>query len=752
MSIALTPTATPAGLHAANAAPADPLASVRLPGLRDDLALLPAPAGQDGAPGWTIHDPVRNRYFRVGPEGFALIAHWHHANPRAIAAAVTEQSLFEPTAEDVIGFYRFLAANNLTVATDTAFLARQAAARHTGWFWWLIHNYLFFRIPLVRPDRFLSATVGLVAPLYSRAWMVAVLLTALLAGLLVARQWDAFLHTFQHFFSPEGLALYGVTLLGTKICHELGHAYTAKRFGCRVPTMGVAFLVMWPVLYTDTTDAWRLVSRRQRLAVGAAGMATELTIAVFATLAWSFLPDGPLRSAAYFLATVSWVTTLAINLSPFMRFDGYYLLSDALDVPNLQERAFAMARWKLREWLFGLGMAPPEEMPAGRRRILLAYSYVTWVYRLVLFLGIALLVYHVAIKVLGILLFAIEIGWFVARPFLTEAKAWWSLRDRFHVNLRTGLTLAGLTAAVGLTLLPVTATVSVPVVWRASGFATVYAPFPARLEETLVARGQNVVEGEPLFRLTAPDLEGKLRQAELRIDWMQEQIARMTASREQLDRVRAMEEDLAAALAERQGILDSRDRLVVRSPLSGTVRDMEDALIPGRWIGPKLPLAMVVAPGSGELVGYVGEGDFDRLSPGAEAQFHPDDPLAPRRAATVRAVDPVAVSVLDVPALASVNGGPVAVEGQAGPQPGQQPHGGSARSALAPVEAVYRITLDIEPANIGPANGGPGAAGSGQEGPERVTRGIVRVAGEARSIAERFWRMAASVLIRETGF
>jgi putative peptide zinc metalloprotease protein len=112
----------------------------------------------------------------------------------------------------------------------------------------------------------------------------------------------------------------------------------------------------------------------------------------------------------------------------------------------------------------------------------------------------------------------------------------------------------------------------------------------------------------------------------------------------------------------------------------------------------------------------------------------------------VRAVDPVAVSVLDVPALASVNGGPVAVEGQTGPQPGQQ-HGATGRSALAPVEAVYRISLNVEPATIGPA-----AAGAMQDGPERVTRGIVRVTGEARSIAERFWRMAASVLIRETGF
>jgi len=734
VSIALTPTGVPA---AAPVTARDPLDSVRLPALRDDLALLPAPAGLDGAPGWTIHDPVRNRYFRIGPEAFALIAHWHLARPRAIAAAVAGESLFEPTVDDVMGFYQFLASSNLTQTADTAYLARQAASRESGWFWWLIHNYLFFRIPLVRPDRFLSATVGWVAPFYSRAWLMAVLLAGAAGGLLVARQWDAFLTTFQHFFSPEGLALYGVTLMGTKILHELGHAYTAKRYGCRVPTMGVAFLVLWPVLYTDTTDAWRLVSRRKRLAVAAAGMLTELTLAVFATLAWSFLPDGPLRSAAFFLATVSWVTTLAINLSPFMRFDGYYLLSDALDVPNMQDRAFALARWKLREWLFGLGEPAPEPMSPRLRRTLLAYSYLTWVYRLVLFLGIALLVYHVAVKVLGILLFVIEIGWFIVRPFITEAKAWWGLRGRFRLNGRTLLTLAGLAGAVGLTVLPVTGTVSVPVVWRSSGFATLYAPFPARLEETLVKPGQTVAEGDLLFRLSAPDLEGKLRQTGLRIDWMQEQIARLSSSREQLDRLRAMEEDLAASLAERQGLLESRTRLEVRAPLAGTVTDLEDALRPGRWIGPKLPLGIIVSPGPGELVGYVSEGDFDRLRPGAAARFHPDDPLRARHDARVRSVDPVSVTVLDVPALASLHGGPVAVEGQAGAATaGGGPGAASGRSALAPVEAVYRIAFDVEAA----------------EGPAHVTRGVARVEGEARSLAERFWRVAAAVLIRETGF
>jgi len=616
------------------------------------------------------------------------------------------------------------------VTTDTASLARQAAARKEGWFWFLIHNYLFFRIPLVRPDRFLSATLDWVAPFYSRAWLIIVLLSGLAGILLLVQQWDAFLHSFQHSFSPQGLLFYGIALTGTKILHELGHAYTAKRFGCRVPTMGVAFLVLWPVLYTDTTDVWRLVSRRQRLAVGAAGMAAELTLAVFATLAWSFLPDGPLRSAAYFLATVSWVATLAINLLPFMRFDGYYLLSDLLDVPNLQDRAFRLARWNLREWLFGLNEPAPEPMPPRLRRILLIYAYATWIYRLVLFLGIALLVYHIAVKVLGILLFAIEIGWFVARPLISEAKACWELRDRFHWNIRLGMTGLGLIALVAVTVLPVTGTVPVPVVWRAERFTIVYAPFPARLEETLVKPGQRVEEGDPLFRLSSPDLEGKLRQTDLRIEWMQGQIARLSSSREQLDHLRAMEQDLAGALAERQGLLDSRSRLEIRAPLSGMVTDMEDAMLPGRWLGPRLGLATIVAPGPGELVGYVTEADLERLHPGAVARFHPDDPLQARLDARVREVNPISVAVLDVPALASIHGGPVAVEGQ----------NAAGHTALNPVDAVYRIVLDVETAD-----------GSGS-GPAHVMRGVARIEGDNRSVAERVWRSAAAVFIRESGF
>ena len=121
-------------------------------------------------------------------------------------------------------------------------------------------------------------------------------------------------------FSWDGLIGYSVALLLIKILHELGHALTAKRYGCRVPTMGVAFLVMMPVAYTDVTESWKLDSHRKRLIIAGAGIATELILAAWALLAWTLMPDGALRGVCFFVATTSIVATLAVNASPFILF------------------------------------------------------------------------------------------------------------------------------------------------------------------------------------------------------------------------------------------------------------------------------------------------------------------------------------------------------------------------------------------------------------------------------------------------
>ena len=131
------------------------------------------------------------------------------------------------------------------------------------------------------------------------------------------------------------MLLYLVTLIFVKCLHELGHAFVAKHFGCRVSAIGIAFLVFFPFLYTDTTDAWRLRNHKERLLINFAGILTELHLALIATFAWAVLPDGGLKSVAFFIATTSWISSLVINVSPFMRFDGYYVFADWLKAENL---------------------------------------------------------------------------------------------------------------------------------------------------------------------------------------------------------------------------------------------------------------------------------------------------------------------------------------------------------------------------------------------------------------------------------
>ena len=128
--------------------------------------------------------------------------------------------------------------------------------------------------------------------------------------------------------------IYFITLILVKCLHELGHAYVAKYHGCRVSAIGIAFLVFFPFLYTDTTDAWRLRNHKDRLLINFAGILTELHLALIATFVWGVLPEGGL-GAAFFIATTSWISSIAINVSPFMRFDGYYVFSDWLK-ENLQ--------------------------------------------------------------------------------------------------------------------------------------------------------------------------------------------------------------------------------------------------------------------------------------------------------------------------------------------------------------------------------------------------------------------------------
>jgi putative peptide zinc metalloprotease protein len=702
------------------------MANALLP-LREEIAIFRGPVATDGSPSWTLHDPSCNRFYRLGWREFEMLSRWDAGSTPALTQRVEAETTLRVEPEDVDDLVRFLFSYDLLRATSaeaTAGLLAKAARARGSWGRWLLHNYLFIRIPLLRPDRFLDATYPWLRWIFSP--LVAALFVAIgLIGLVrVNRQWDVFLGTFVDLFSVHGAVGFAITLGCLKVVHELGHAYTAKRFGCRVPTMGVALLVMVPVLYTDVNEAWKLQARRQRLAIGMAGVTAELACAALALFAWSSLPNGAGRSVAFLVATSTWLTTVLLNASPFMRYDGYYVLSDWLEIPNLHNRAFVLAQWWLREKLLGLGDPVPEDFPPHRRRLLVLFAFLTWAYRFLLFLGIAAIVYHFAVKILGIAMMVVEVGYFVAMPVVREALTWWRRRANIRWSFRTALTAAAGIGLVLLMLVPWRGAVEAPALLKSAQHVDIFAPeFGARISKVVAREGDGVAKGALLIQLASPDLDYKLARAKTEIEILEWQLGARGANAETLARSQVTEREYETARAEYRALQVMASRLDLTAPVAGKVVDVADALIPGTWLAAKSRLMSVVDPAASTVEAYVDEADLDRIRVGDRASFIADADTRIAFPLVLTEIARASTRLLSEPALASTMGGPITVRAQK-------------QNELVPDRTIYRIRLAV--------------IGGGVE-VSRMLRGEVILRGEAVSLARRFWRTAMAVLIRDSG-
>ena len=698
---------------------------VHLPALREELRINASGQHVDGSPTWVIQDPVRNRFFRIGWLHFEMLLNWGLGDADLLVDAFSQTTL-RPSRDDVLDFIRFLSDNELLrldAAPDVDRLhARQARMKQSGWKW-LLHHYLFFRVPLVRPQQWLAHTAPYLNWIQTRGMAVVVALLTLLGLYFVSRQWDTFTHTITDQMTFSGLVGYAVALVFVKTFHELGHAYRATRLGVRVAHMGVAFLVMVPMLYTDTGESWRLKNPRHRLSIASAGMLVELSLAGLATLAWALTPDGAVRNGLFFLATTSWVLSLAINASPFMRFDGYFILSDLLDMPNLHERAGAMARVWLRRVLLGWRQKWPEDFPGPARRVLIAFAITTWVYRLGVFLGIALLVYFYFFKMLGIFLMLVELMWFIAKPVWSEIRVW--RQGMAHIkDSRLWLGGALLLGVVLLLFLPLNTRIQGHGWLRAAEQQAIFSPFAAQLAE--LPKKRSFLKGETVLVLDSTELsidQERARQlAKARAQQINELMGQPTGEQRRavLASEKLLYEAQAVASQEQQG------RLVLQASFDGVLQDLDPEVEPGAWIKSQQPLAWLVNPRQWLAEAYVAETDLARLEVGQHVRLRQLVDPPHWLDGKVKEVDFTRTTVLPTPMLDVRHGGPLAVVPSS--DPGQP----------VPVlrDALYRVQIELaEPPDV-----------------QRLSLVRVQIDGEAESLAGRMVRSAASIFVRESGF
>ena len=698
-----------------------------IPYLRQDLEIFRGNSREDGSPAWLLYDAVRNKYFTVGLTAFRLIKNWRGGEDiQNFEKKINSQGI-ETTGDEIKSFIGFLQQNNLIIQPQgqgVPYLMQQKNSLKKSWIMNLIHSYLFFKIPLFTPDEWLGRTFSKVKFLGSKKIRNIIYILGFIGLFLVIQQFENFAKTFLYFFSFKGLMIYFITLVFVKCLHELGHAYIAKYHGCRVSAIGIAFLVFFPFLYTDTTDAWRLRNHKDRLLINFAGILTELHLALIATFIWGILPEGGLKSAAFFIATTSWISSIAINVSPFMRFDGYYIFSDWLKAENLQPRAFALAKWKTRETLFGFNHKPPEEINPSRRWTFIIYAWSTWVYRFFLFIGIALLVYYFAFKVLGIILFAIEIYWFIMLPIIKEMKQWWMMRSKMKLNKQTFRTVCILIITLMVLFLPWKSSMKIPAVYISEKYSKIYSPYPAKIKSVFITKDQEVEAGQNLIELYSPGLDQEINSIRRKILLTKTKINRMSGTSGNMDEYLTYNQRLIALQSELSGLTKTKEKLVIKAPNKGKVKDLV-SLSNEMWVSNLDQLLGIVHYGTGNVKAFIREEQIDRFQENTPAVFIPNDGDHKKIHLISNKLDLSSVNNLPYITLASIHNGPIAIRNFTS---GEYQYRPETAHYVADFKLVNESRIKFE------------------------LPGYVHVEGNRYSPFVRFFRNVFSVLIRESGF
>lgn len=629
-----------------------------LPVVRNDLQLHQWEHDADGTEQWAISDPLRNQFFVVSRDVIEIFKRLVLGDVVQIVKDANAVTGLSVTPEDVAKVVEFVTHNNLSVADGAKAAERLAAPSQKRQPWWqvLIQKYIMFRVSILYPDKFLDRTQGLFAPFFSRTFFLLTAIAGVMGIGLSLRNWSVLQHELTQLWSFSGVTTLFVTLVFVKLIHEFAHAYTAKRYGVRVPVMGITFIVLFPMPFTNTTESWKLYSHRQRLHIAAAGIVSELALACWATLFWQIAPDGGVQGAIFMLATTTWISSLFVNASPFMRFDGYFLLMDFLRLPNLHARSGALAKWWMREALFDLKRPPPEHFDRGLRRFLIIFAYVTWIYRFLVFLGIALLVYHFFIKAVGVVMFAVEIYYFILRPIYQEFDYWLKLRAEILTTRRAGLTLAVFALLIGSLFIPFGAPSAVPALYLSHEEVVVYAPEDGMVSAMHISVGDLVEQGDVILQLSSALREHELEVAQIQADAAARAVQSATLEPSGLS-ASGRQQSWMATLSR----LDESRRLVeslnVLAPVGGTVIDLAPDLFDGSPVASDARIAVIRSTEKHELHAFVSEELRARLSVGDEVQFIFDGAPFARLGGTIEYVSRVSTRVLPYPELSSVFGG-----------------------------------------------------------------------------------------------
>ncbi len=550
---------------------------------------------------YILQNPVSRRMYRFNPPAYQFIGllDGRHSVQEARDLAFAQLGEEGPTQDETIRLLAQLHQADLLqteLAPDVGELLRRVRQQRLRRWLQLLLSPLAMRFPLLDPEALLARALPAFRPLFT--WYGFVLWAAVVAfGLSLAGvHWRGLTENLSdRVLAPQNLVIVLLLFPLIKALHELGHACATRAWGGEVHEMGVMLLVLLPIPYVDASASSAFPETRRRLVVGAAGMMVELFLASLAMVAWVLMEPGMLRAAMFNVLLIAGISTVVFNGNPLLRFDGYYMLADAIEIPNLGQRAVRELAYLGQRWLLGMKDATPVQASRSERVWLAVYGVASFCYRLLVILGIALFIgaqYFFFGALLAIWAVITSIVLPIARSALYVLRLDRAAQDGHDPRLRAGAIAAGVIAVLALAPFPLW-TRTEGVIWVAER-AQLRAGADGFVQKVLVAPGDRVEPGQPIAELDDPVLRARLRGVEARMEELEARFfAQLAENRAQAEKVR---EEMAAARADLERHRERVRALTLRAEAPGEVVVPRHEDLPGRYIRQGEVLGYVVSP------------------------------------------------------------------------------------------------------------------------------------------------------------
>jgi putative peptide zinc metalloprotease protein len=605
--------------------------------LRPDLVVQPQ--FYEGMTHYVVKDPLALKYFRFKIEEYYLLEQFDGKQTLQEVKKSFERK-YRPQTISIEDLTRFVAQLHeagiiqIDSGEQAKVLIRRRKKNRWRKVWAFLANILFIKIPIIDPERLLTRMYPYFRWIFTRTFVSISTFSMVLALCLVISQWKTFydkLPDFQSFFNWWTIMSFWVCLAGVKIIHEFGHGLTAKHFGGEVHEMGILFLVLTPALYCDVTDSWLLPNKWKRIWISAAGIYVECFLASIATFVWWYSTPGLLNSLAMATMFICSVNTIMFNANPLLRYDGYYVMADWLEIPNLRIKSTQFFAYLLQEKVLGLEIPVQNYMPRSRRILFVTYSVASYIYRwfvtfaILWFLSQVLKPYKLEsvsyllatgalVPLVGMPLY--QIGKFFRTPGrmrkVKKARA-------------TAYAAAAIALVCGILLIPTPLRIDGTLVLKLAQPLEVYAEVEGRLVELNVKDGDWVKKDTMIARLSNPSKEKELmeRQQDHDVAWYKARYIGQSPERENRAQAKQLDDfanDMERAMQnvaeqlKKLELISTREGRVVAAP---QVRLHQESV--GQWLKPGKPFCEVGDPTRLEAHLIVDQSDINQITTGSTA-------------------------------------------------------------------------------------------------------------------------------------